>query len=153
MKRYTTTKTEEIKANADAIFKLACPVEELKWIRGWEYELIYSDSGINENNCIFKEKLSGLLLFDGAVETHWQTTTYDKTARRFHALLMFGGLATCKFEWDVKESDTGVHTATWRVTLTSLGDEFNEDLTGKLTYWLEFLSSCAKHYCETGEML
>jgi hypothetical protein len=153
MKRFTATKTLEIKAEADAIFKLACPVEELKWIRNWSYELIYSDSGVNENNCIFTETVSGALLFGTAEPTFWQTTLHDKEARVFHALLIYGTQATCKFEWTVNESDTGVHTATWRVTLTSLGDEFNEDLTEKLAYWLEFLSSCAKHYCETGEML
>jgi hypothetical protein len=30
MKRFTVSKMVEIKADADAIFKLACPVEELK---------------------------------------------------------------------------------------------------------------------------
>ncbi|NOY70147.1 MAG: hypothetical protein GXP53_11815 [Deltaproteobacteria bacterium] len=52
------------KADADAVFALACPVEELKWIYKWEFDMIFSCSGKNETNCIFKESMSGLFVLN-----------------------------------------------------------------------------------------
>ena len=41
-------------AAAEQIFPLLCPVREYDWIDGWSCDLIYSESGVAENNCIFK---------------------------------------------------------------------------------------------------
>ncbi len=32
---------------------LLCPVRELEWLEGWSAGVVYSDSGLAENNCIF----------------------------------------------------------------------------------------------------
>ena len=58
-KRVEAAVTREIKASSGNIFPLACPVEELRWIPEWDYQLIYSKSGVNETNCIFNEDKSG----------------------------------------------------------------------------------------------
>jgi hypothetical protein len=36
----------------------AHPVEKYKRIDPWECELMYSDNGVVENNCVFRESLS-----------------------------------------------------------------------------------------------
>jgi len=41
-KRVEAAVTREIKASPGNIFPLACPVEELRWIPEWDYQLIYS---------------------------------------------------------------------------------------------------------------
>ena len=66
-KRIICTHKEVIKAPMENIFPLLCPVEELKWIDNWQYQLVYSDSSVNENNCIFRENMSGLILFDSPI--------------------------------------------------------------------------------------
>ncbi len=53
MLRVEAAVTREIDAPSEHIFPLACPVEELRWIPDWEYELVYSQSGVNETDCIF----------------------------------------------------------------------------------------------------
>ncbi len=35
-------------ASPGKVFPLLCPVLEAKWVPGWEYRLIYSQSGIAE---------------------------------------------------------------------------------------------------------
>ena len=32
---------------------MLCPVREADWIDGWQYKMIYSDSGLAEKGCVF----------------------------------------------------------------------------------------------------
>ena len=43
---------QRIEAAPDKIFPLLDPVREKEWLDGWEYEMIYSNSGLGENGCI-----------------------------------------------------------------------------------------------------
>lgn len=36
------------------IFPLLCPVREKEWLKDWEYNMIYSESGYAEKGCIFE---------------------------------------------------------------------------------------------------
>ena len=52
------------------IFPLLCPAREADWIPGWDCELIYTDSGYAEKDCIFRTDKSnsageGLWIFTG----------------------------------------------------------------------------------------
>jgi len=49
-KRVEAAVTREIKASPGYISPLACPVEELRWIPEWDYQLIYSKIG-NDLSC------------------------------------------------------------------------------------------------------
>lgn len=45
---------QTIKANAEEIFPLFCPVRSYEWIEDWDAILIYSQSGYAEEGCVFK---------------------------------------------------------------------------------------------------
>jgi hypothetical protein len=153
---YTAKNVVKIKTNPEEAFSLACPVKELDWIRGWSFEMIKSDSGVNEVGCIFKETMSGGL-FGVTEPTHWLTTIYDKEAKEFHAVLTFGGYALGKFEFTAEPEDDQYSYGVWTLSYTSLNDQGDrvagDDMADKLKTMLGFLGSCAKHYLETGEML
>jgi hypothetical protein len=157
-KRYTVEHTVHINADPDAVFALACPVEELKWIRNWSFDMIYSVSGRNENNCIFKEYMSGVFVLNlPDTPTYWHTTRYDKVARRFHALLIYGDLAAGKFEFYVTQNGNDAATVDWRLIFTTLTEAGNhiadESLKERLSGMLNFLAESARHYLETGTIL
>lgn len=148
----------KIQAEPDAVFALACPKEELKWIDQWQYDMIYSDSGKNENNCIFKEKMSGLFVLNAPdIETYWYTTLYDQQLLLFHALLIYGNAAVGKFEFDVTGNGHRNAKADWRLTFTALNEKGNrladEALKDRMTAKLQFLGESAKHFLETGNIL
>lgn len=156
--RVSTHYNIKIAAVADAVFALACPKEELKWIDQWQYEMIYSDSGKNENNCIFKEKMSGLFVLNTPdIDTYWYTTLYDRQLLRFHALLIYGNLAVGKFEYEVSDTGNGKSEANWYLTFTALNENGNSHadaaLKDRMTAKLQFLGESAKHYLETGNIL
>jgi hypothetical protein len=48
-----------ISAPAARVFPLLCPVREFDWIDLWSCDLIYSDSGVAEYNCIFQTDREG----------------------------------------------------------------------------------------------
>jgi len=157
-KRISADCNTKIKGGVDDIFALACPVEELKWIDNWQFDMIFSASGKNENNCIFKESMSGLFVLNSPeTETYWYTTLYDKQMHRFHALLIYGNKAAGKFEFETKQDADGYSTAHWGLTFTALNEAGNmmadASLKDRMNGMLNFLSESAKHYLETGKML
>ncbi len=156
-KRVVCSHEEKIKAPAGDIFPLACPVEELKWIDGWQYEMVYSKSGGNETHCIFTEAFSGPVLFDAPITTTWFTTLYDPENTRVQFVLAAGDKALIKLDIDLKDAEDGAASCRWRFTFTTLNEEANravdETIEEKIMAILTFLGSSLKHYCETGEIL
>mgnify|MGYP000851688843 CR=1 FL=1 len=43
-----------LRSAAEKVFPLLCPMREYDWIDGWICELVASESGFAEENCIFK---------------------------------------------------------------------------------------------------
>ena len=156
-KRVETAYTIEIKTSPDKIFPLACPVEELRWIPDWEYQLIYSRSGVNEPGCIFTENVSGPAIFGRPVTTTWVTTLHDPDKHRITFLLIMSNQAVLKWSFQARETGVASSTCTWHLVFTALDEEANgldeNNIENSLTLILSFLSDCLKHYCETGTII
>jgi len=73
-RRAKTDYTHELNAPPEAIFPLLCPVREYEWLEGWTCEMIFSESGVAEENCIFltRRAPSGL--------STWYVTRYEPPA-------------------------------------------------------------------------
>jgi hypothetical protein len=56
----------------DRVFPLLCPIREYDWIESWRCEMIYSDSGIAELDCIFRTSFPA----DGPPDT-WTVSRYE----------------------------------------------------------------------------
>lgn len=150
--------TISINAPAEKIFPLACPVEELKWINGWAYSLVYSNSGKNENNCIFTEKMSAqhIMGAEKSEPTYWITTHYDSENHIIHWLLMRSSTVT-KVEVTMKTVNPQETEVTWDMTITAISNEanssFDETMKDRMKLMMTFLGHSLKHYCETGIIL
>ena len=46
--------SQTICASPDVVFQLLCPVEEEKWVPGWNPEFVISASGVAERDCVFQ---------------------------------------------------------------------------------------------------
>ncbi|MBA4367576.1 MAG: hypothetical protein C0403_08045 [Desulfobacterium sp.] len=156
-KRIEAMVTREIKASPGKIYPLACPVEELRWIPNWEYELIYSKSGVNETNCIFNEEQSGPHFFEKPLTTTWVTVLHDPDKHRILFQLNLSGKAVINLKVEFREVGKEVSSCTWHMIFTALDEEANsmatETIQVKMELVMNFLSEALKHYCETGEML
>ncbi len=147
-----------IRGGADEIFALACPVAELDWVDDWHFDLVYSESGRNEDNNLILEPATGLAVLRSAgSETYWYTTLYDTDRQRFHAVLLTRDVILGKWQFEVEDLGDGRGRLRLRITYTGLTEEGNriigergfEDRMGKM---LEFLLTSAKSYVETGRI-
>jgi hypothetical protein len=148
-----------VRASADECFALACPVAELAWIDNWQFHLLYSDSGRNEDDCIFIEAVSGIAVHRAArSDTYWYTTLYDSAARRFHAVLLTGAFIIGKWSFAVDAIGDGTSRMRWVLMHTGLNEEGNRIILergfeARVANMLHFLSRSATHFMESGDIL
>ena len=154
--RVEATLTREIGASPDRIFPLVCPVEELRWIPDWKYELVYTQSGVNETDCIFIENKSGQLLFDTPVPTTWVTLIHDPQNKKVLFLLNLDGRAVIRFDLRIQAVGSEVSRILLKMRFTAIDQETDtmpaETIQEKLELILTMLAEWLKHYCETGHM-
>ena len=157
-RREHVTHEMTISGDIDECFLLACPVAELKWIDGWEFDLIYSQSGRNETGCVFAEPSSGLsmLRMPGA-STVWYTTRYDTERHVFQALWMTRDLTIANWEIRMTDLGGGQTRVRWSLAYVGLGEAGNRllneaGLDQRMKRGLRFLATSLKHYVETGEL-
>jgi hypothetical protein len=148
-----------VRGDADECFALACPVAELQWIDDWQFHLLYSDSGRNEDGCIFIEAVSGFAVHRvSRSDTYWYTTLYDSAARRFHAVLLTGDFIIGRWSLEVDAIGDGNSRMRWALMDTGLSEEGNRIIIengfeARVANMLRFIASSARHYTETGEIL
>jgi hypothetical protein len=155
--RVMASHNEIIKGSPGKIFALLCPVQEYKWIDKWDCEIIYSDSGGVENNCIFKEHKTGPVLFESDIPTYWTVSYYDQTNYKVQFVLMSDNIAITKINVEIK--DIGAHNLSVSLVMiiTAMCEEANNKIhkstQNKANMYLKVLGKSLKHYCESGEML
>jgi hypothetical protein len=108
-------------ANAppEEVFPLLCPVREAEWIEGWSAKVIFSDSGLAEDNCIFTTNLAG------RGETTYVVTRYDKEQFAIEFVVFNPGMLVGKLDITVTKSAAGKSELCWTRTYTGLSPEGN----------------------------
>ncbi len=109
-KRFTYT--HSVAAPAEDVFPLLCPVREYEWIDWWSCELVYSDSGVAEDGCVFRTRL-------GTGET-WVVVRYDEEALSFGTLVFAGDHLVMLLEVELEELGEGRTEVRWSRTYTAL---------------------------------
>lgn len=85
-----------VRETPERVFSLCCPTREEEWIDGWNestYRLIHSESGFNEDNCVFQECSLKPFLFGEPGPTTWITTSFQPERCSLEFMLIFGDTA------------------------------------------------------------
>lgn len=120
--RCTAEFQAKVAGSPDEVFPLLCPVREYDWIPDWRCELIYSRTGVVENNCIF------ITHFPGEDPAIWVTTLFDPVARRVEYLRVVPGQKVVRMDLQVAAADPGHCQVSFRYTFTGLGAKGNEEI-------------------------
>lgn len=106
------------KADAKTIFPLLCPVKEAEWIDGWKEicRLVYSDSAIAEEGCVFKTNIP---LEGKAV---WICSKYDAEKHNIEYIKHVIGKAIIKWGMSVKDISENSSEIYFDYTATSLSE-------------------------------
>ncbi|MBI4832883.1 MAG: hypothetical protein HY801_15290 [Candidatus Lindowbacteria bacterium] len=150
-KRFVKEHVYQLVASREKVFPLLCPVREYEWIHGWVCDMVYSDSGIAENNCIFKTEFP-----HGLGEGIWVVSKYDTENFGIGFVIVYPGMAVENLDVWLEAADNGsiIH---WRRTYTGLSPDGNrvlEHLTGEfLDMMMQWTINSLNHYLAKGEML
>lgn len=148
--RDTQTATMNLNAPPALVFPLLCPVREYEWLPVWQCEMIYSVSGLAEDNCVFITEFPG----DRGRET-WSVSRYEPDK----------AIEFIRFTPDIKVTRLNIHLrskddrtiVTWTRTVTALSAEGNAVIEniGQDAYKTEvgMLEEMLNHYLKTGRML
>ncbi len=63
--------THRVAASKDRVFPLLCPKRECDWLDGWSYEMVHSESGFAELDCVFRTN------FPEMGQAIWVVSRYD----------------------------------------------------------------------------
>lgn len=150
-KRITRTYNQKLDASPDKVFPLLCPVREAEWAEGWNYTLVYTDSGVAEDNCIF------LTPHEGEQTTVWVMTRHDPTAYEVEFTTFTPGNRTGRTRIHLSDNGDGTTSAHLSYTFTALseaGNHFVERYTEahfqrEMRHWEQAMN----HYLTTGKLL
>jgi hypothetical protein len=101
------------------LFPLFCPAREADWIPGWDCELVYTESGYAEENCIFKTDQA-----NAVGEGLWIFTEYE--VNHCVGFVRIQRDLVVRARITVADNEDGTVTATWDTVYTGLTEDGNE---------------------------
>ncbi|MDR6238815.1 hypothetical protein [Aureibacter tunicatorum] len=139
-----------IHGSIDKIMPLYCPVRELDWCENWQPNIVISNSGIVEKDCIFTTN-------HGDLEVVWVVTEYDIAKGLVEMYYHVPKTLITKLSIQVQSIDEQTSQARLTYTKTALspsGDKVLEKFTKEgYDIMMDSWEKAMNHYLKTGEML
>lgn len=117
---------QRLDASPDRVFPLLCPVRESEWIADWDPAVVFSASGVAEQDCIFVTEHDG--------EAIWVVTHHDPGSWTVGFLKVVPGRTVTRIEIALAPRGGDGCDATVRYTRTALtpaGDRDVRDFTAE----------------------
>jgi hypothetical protein len=148
--RIVKTYTMNLPSPPKKIFPLLCSTRKHEWLEDWKSDMIYSDSGVAENNCVFRTD------YPHRGEMIWVVTRYD-APRAIEFTVFTFDFYVLKLDITLKPNGNGGTHANWTHTFTAIterGNKFIAHYTDSDHHKKMFrLEQSLEHFCRTGEML
>lgn len=146
--------TQRIEAPPAVVFSLICPVRECDWLDGWAegFELIYSDSGLAEQDCVFRT------VAEGEPEITWTISRHDPARGVVEFVRVLEGLVATTLRVGIADNHDGTSAVqvTYLITPVSAeGARFAAERyeTKELSRAVRWWETSMNHYLRTGECL
>jgi len=163
-KRVKSFAKVKVKASPNESFHMPGGPEEIPWIPGWNFDTLYSESGMTEDNYIALESgVARYMFLDSDLNCYWYVSLYDEKNHVFNINMIISGEVVGRLEFVFEETDEGYTiwniTSTW-TALTEKGNKMmkqkgafmKEDTIQKRNdRMVQFLGECALYYKETGK--
>jgi hypothetical protein len=146
--RVIRTYTQKINGTAAQVFPLLCPVREADWIDGWDPEIVYSNSGAAEQDCIFITSI-------GDKKTTWIMNRYEPENNYVEIIRYTENLLVVKLAIKLHESagKTEAEITFYYNAINKAGEKELEKITEE--YYKAFMKEWEdnmNHYLLTGKM-
>ena len=149
--RITKSYIQHLLAAPETVFPLLCPVREVDWLDGWDYRMIYSESGLIEQNCIFTTQ------HHAERETTWVVTDYDASGYSVAFTRVTPGQEVVNIKIALKSEELNHTLAHISYQYTALNEnhykhlesQLDQDFIKSMLWWEKALN----HYLEFGTKL
>ncbi len=143
-KRAKTDYTHEVDAPPEKVFPLLCPVREYEWVEGWSCQMVFSESGVAEENCIFQR--------GGAPHglSTWCVTRYEPPARIEFVVVSADMVTRLVITLERTGRGTRLH---WMHLFTGLTDHGNAHIGDRTVEHDRALGEQLNYFLKTGKML
>ncbi len=151
-KRVSKTRDIVLNGRIEDVYPLFGAIEEKKWARGWDLELIYSETKLIEKNMIFTTKGKD----EGENEYLWNVTQYKPEEYIIEYTVSTGNrvwsiLVICS---EIDENNTKATISYTYTGLNSKGNELNESHIKRMyAEDLKDWERAINYYLETGGIL
>jgi hypothetical protein len=140
----------QLAAEPEKVFPLLCPVREYEWIEPWRCDLVHSESGYAELDCVFKTAFPG-----DRPEDVWVVSRFEPPGQI--QFVRINPIRAMRYSITLEANGDGTTTALWEQVITGLSPEGNallESLSDE-RYRSEkkALELMLNHYLGTGSML
>lgn len=150
-KRATKKYLQTIHALPEKVFSLLCPVREAEWLDGWQYNMIYSESGLVEKGAVFSTPR------EGEPETVWVVTKHDPANREVEFTRITHQSRTCVLKIVVRIKDKNSSYVDISYTYTGIsqsGNDFIDELTEEIFCEdMKFWEDSVNYFLKTGKQL
>ena len=142
---------QTIHTTPEKVFLLLCPVREAEWLDGWQYDMIYSESGLVEEGAVFSTP------YEGEEDTIWIVSKHNSDTREVEFVRFTNNSRTCLLKIAVKpkgEHDSYVEISYMYTGISSTGNDFVNEFTEDVfleavTFWEKSMN----YFLKTGEKL
>ena len=138
-------------APPNEVFPLLCPVREKDWIDGWEYKMIFSNSGLIEKGCIFSTPNHG------QKQTIWYVTEYDKENYKIEFVRVTPDEEVVKINIHLMDNGNGTTSTNITYQYTALSEIRNDwirnNLDNEFTENMIWWEKAINYYIEKGQKL
>ena len=151
---FTPQKTEskyvmEIHAPAEKVFPLLCPVREYEWIPDWDCDVLFTESGVAEDLCVFNRENKSF-----GKET-WVCTRYEPPKLIHYTRFSQNKIVRLEIQW--LGGDQQASKWEWKTVCISLDESGDKQIENyrktdalKIAKGLEYM---LEHFVTRGEML
>jgi hypothetical protein len=140
--RASTEYLGQLEHPPEAVFPLLCPVREFEWLDGWKCDMVYSISGVAEENCIFTTMPGPSV---------WNVDRYEPPLRI--AFTVVSTEQVIRLNITLRKTASGGTELKWQRMFTGLNEAGNAIIHAWNTDWDRSLTQAIDHFLRTGKMM
>lgn len=150
-KKLIHTYRQALVGTKEEIFPLLCPVREKEWLQGWDYNMIFSESGYAEKGCVFET-------CNDYGSYYWVISKYDKDTFEIQFIKTMQGKIAVIIDINLEESSTELTFCTIQYTFIPLNEEiieymYKENSEENFNWHMKKWEDSLNYYLKYGEIL
>lgn len=148
-KQIRSSFVQQFQAPPGKVFPLLCPVREYEWIEPWQCEMLHSESGTAEKNCVFRTRFP-----EESSDDVWVINHYEPDARI--EFVRVNALRTMCLSITLTDNGDGTTSAINDQLLVGLTEQGNQALDGMadcFSFEMRMGEAMLNHYLTTGKLL